>query len=158
MKWLAGMRITADRLQQGDPTDIQTYVPAVTNGGTLTFNTQIGYYTITDLWVDVTIYITNNVAGSGTGLITVAMPTNVDRTTRQGLLVHSESNGSGTAGAGSELVSAIRGGEAVFFTSGSTTLTDRIRIDLGAGNEANLQGSNMLAGGLLMLTGRYRRI
>lgn len=157
MKWLAGMTITADRLGQGDPTDITTYTPAVTNGGTATWSTQIGYYTITDNWVDVTIYLIQSAAGSGTGLVTVAMPTNVDRSTRNILLVHSESNGVGTAGQGSELTSAIRGGECVFLTGGSGALSDRIRVDLGAGNEANMQGSNLLNGGLLTISGRYRK-
>lgn len=152
MKWLAGMRITADRLQQGDPTDIQTYVPAVTNQGTATFNTQIGYYTITDFWVDITIYITGNVAGSGAGLVTVAMPTNVDRTTRQFLGIHSESNGPGGT--------HIGGGEAVFFTSGSGALTDRLRIDdnSAASKENNITGADLLATGVLTISGRYRRI
>lgn len=158
MKWLAGMRITADRLQQGDPTDILTYVPTVTNGGTVTFNSQIGYYSITDLWVDVSVYLTVNAAGSGTGTLMVDMPTPVDRTQRQVLVVHSESNGTGTAGQGSELTSAIRGGECIFFTGGSGARSDRIRVDLGAGNEANMQGSNLLAGGLLAIEGRYRRV
>lgn len=160
MKWLAGNRITADRLQQGDPTDIATYTPAVTNGGTATWATQIGFYAITDQWVDVVIYLIAGAAGSGTGLLTVAMPTNVDRSTRQALIVHAESVGAGNGG--SATTSAIRGGECVFFTTGTGTLSDRIRVDetVTTGNEQNLQGSNILFGANttnITISGRYRR-
>jgi hypothetical protein len=132
------------------------WVTTVTNQGSATFNTNNGWYWRVGKMVYVNIYLGVNVAGSGTGLVTVTMPSNVDRTTRQCLLIHSESNGAGSSGQGSELVSAIRGGECVFFTSGSGATSDRIRIDLGSGNEANLQGSNLLAGGLIAIQGWYR--
>lgn len=154
MKWLAGQRVTADRLQQGAPTDMTVYTPAVTNGGTATFSTQIGYYTITDLWVDVEIYLVVSVAGSGGGIVTVAMPTNVDRTQRQFINAHTE-----TIGSGGNASTHIAGGEAVFFTSGSGATTDRIRIDEGSATsrENNILGNDLLATGLITLVGRYRR-
>src|SRR5258705_3720903 len=89
MKWLAGMRITADRLQQGDPTDIVTYIPTVNGGGTATWATQIGYYSITDMWVDVTIYLIAAEAGSGTSHVLPSMPTEVVVDTRTTLVIHS---------------------------------------------------------------------
>ncbi len=162
MKWLAGMRITADRLQQGDPTDIVTYIPTVNGGGTATWATQIGYYSITDMWVDVTIYLIAGAAGSGTSLVLPSMPTNVDRTTRQALVIHAESVGAGGT-APAATTSAVRGGEVVFFTTGSGAFPDRIRVDesVTGGNEQNLQGQNILFGAntsMLAITGRYRRV
>ncbi len=133
-----------------------TYTPTITNGGTVTWTTRTGTYWKIGKMVFINIYLAVNAAGSGTGIVSVDMPSSVDRTLRQCMTVHSESNGSGTAAQGSELVSAIRGGECVFFTGGTGATSDRIRIDNGGGNETNLQGSNLLAGGLIAIQGWYR--
>lgn len=152
MQWLAGMRITAARLQQGAPTDPTTYTPAVANGGSVVFNTQTGYYSVVDDWVTVVVYLTVGTAGSGTGVVTVDMPTNVDRSARQALVLHGETIGAGGAGTG-----IIRGGECAFFTSGSGGTSDRLRVDANAADgEGNIQGIDLKAGGLITIQGTYR--
>ncbi|MFJ8023371.1 hypothetical protein [Streptomyces sp. NPDC096311] len=149
------MRVTAGRLQRSSPTDFATYTPAVTNGGAATFNVQSGYYSRTDKRIDVCIYLTVGTAGSGTGIVTVAMPSNVDRSIRQALTLHTESIGSG-----GNASSHIGGGEAVFFTTTSGANTDRLRNDEGGsvGRESNILGSDLLAGGLITIVGWYREV
>lgn len=150
--WLAGQRITATRLNTISPTDLTTYVPTVTNGGSATFPTQTGWYTITDIWVDVIVFLVVGVAGSGSSIVMVDMPTAVDRTGRQALLLHAETVG---AGGGSGI---IRGGECVFFTGGSGATSDRLRVDANAADgEANITGVDLKAGGLITIQGRYRK-
>lgn len=128
-----------------------TYSPTVTNGGSATFSTRTGWWMRVGKMVYVCIYLVVNAAGSGTNIVTVTAPTAVDRTTRQALTVHSESNG-----AGGNATSAIRGGECVFFTGGSGATADRIRIDNGAGVEGNIQGVDLLSGGIVTIQGWYR--
>ena len=146
MLWLAGMRMTAARLQQGSPTDATAYTPAVTNGGSATFSTQTGYYSVLDDWVNVVVYLVIGTAGTGTSIVTVDMPTNVDRTIRQALLLHAETIGAGGGGSG-----------CVFFTSGSGATSDRLRVDANAADgEGNIQGVDLKAGGLITIQGTYR--
>lgn len=128
-----------------------TYAPTVANGGSATFSTRTGWWMRVGKMVYVCAYLVVNAAGSGTGIVTVTTPTAVDRTTRQALTVHSESNG-----AGGNATSAIRGGECVFFVGGSGATADRIRVDNGTGVEANIQGVDLLAGGILTIQGWYR--
>jgi hypothetical protein len=151
-----GQRLTYQRLQTGSPTDLASYVPTVTNGGTVGFSNQTGFYSITDIWVDVIVYLSVNVAGSGSGIVMVDMPTNVDRTIRQGLTVHGETVG--VNGNGASTGGTIRGGECVFFTGGSGARSDRIRIDDSDGDgENNLLGVDLKNTALLTIQGRYRR-
>lgn len=151
-----GQRLTYQRLQAGSPTDIASYVPVVTNGGTAAFAIQTGFYSITDIWVDVIIFLQVNAAGSGSSLVMVDMPTNVDRTVRQSLLVHGETVG--VNGNGSTTGGTIRGGECVFFTGGSGARSDRIRVDDSDGDgENNIQGIDLKNGALITIEGRYRR-
>lgn len=152
MQWLAGMRITAARLQQGAPTDVTAYTPAVTNGGSATFTTQAGYYSVTDDWVNVVVYLVVGTAGSGTGIVAVAMPTDVDRSLRQALVLHGETVGSGGGGSG-----IVRGGEAVFLTGGSGPTADRLRNDANAADgEGNILGVDLKSGALITIQGTYR--
>lgn len=151
MLWQPGMRMSAERLQRSSPTDIATYVPTVAGGGSATFNIQTGYYSRTDQWIDVVLYLSVSVAGSGSSNVTVDMPSAVDRSIRQALLIHGETVG---AGGGSGI---IRGGECVFFTSGSGATSDRLRVDANAADgEANITGADLKSGALITITGRYR--
>ncbi|GGZ80229.1 hypothetical protein ACFOOM_07545 [Streptomyces echinoruber] len=154
--WQPGQRITAQRLQTASPTDVASYTPTVTNGGTVTFSIQTGFYSITDSYVDVIVYLAVSGAGSGSGIVQVDMPTPVDRTIRQALTVHGETVG--VNGSGSTQNGQIRGGECVFFTSGSGARSDRIRIDDSDGDGSNnLLGVDLKAGGLITIQGRYRK-
>ncbi|MFF1744745.1 hypothetical protein [Streptomyces mirabilis] len=151
--WLPGMRITAGRLNQISPTDFTPYTPTVTNGGAATFNIQSGWYTKTDKMVTVCIYLTVGTAGTGTGVVTVDMPSNVDRSIRQALTMHTE-----TIGSGGNASSHIAGGECVFFTGTSGARSDRLRIDEGGATsrENNIQGADLISGGLITIEGTYR--
>lgn len=130
-----------------------TYVPTVTNGGTVTWTTRTGVYWKIGKMVYVTIYLVINAAGSGAGIVMVDMPSSVDRTLRQVLTLHTESVGSG-----GNASSHIGGGEAVFFTGGSGATSDRLRTDEGSSTsrENNVLGNDLLAGGLITIQGWYR--
>lgn len=145
--WSAGEKITAAKLNTITISDEQTYVPAVTNGGTVTWSVQTGsYWTLGSQLVFVKIYLAVNAAGSGASNITVAMPSSVDRSTRQALTVHAE---------GIIVGGVAKGGEVVFFTSGSGAVADRVRVDAGT-NEGNVTGADLLAGGTLTIQGFYK--
>jgi hypothetical protein len=127
------------------------FTPAWGNIGAATFNTNGGFYWRIGKMVFVNIYTSINVAGTGTSIVTVDMPSNVQRAARQCLTIHTESvgsNGSATSG--------IRGGEVVFFTSGTGATADRIRVDNGTSFESNIQGVDLLSGGTLTIQGWYR--
>jgi hypothetical protein len=128
-----------------------TYTPTVTNGGSVTWTTRTGYYYKLGKIVFVCIYLNVNAAGTGTGLVLVDMPSSVDRTNRQALTLHAE-----TIGANGNATSSIRGGECAFFTGGTGATSDRLRVDNGTSNESNIQGADLLAGGLITIQGWYR--
>lgn len=159
--WRAGQRITASALQEISLGDEQTYTPTVTNGGTVTWTTRTGTYYILGDMVFVKIYLNANAAGSGTSIVTVDMPTSVDRTTRQTLPLHAETVGA--SGSGSTLSGIIRNGECVFFTGGSGATADRLRVDSNpAGSPSqtgadNIQGVDLKANCLITIQGWYRK-
>jgi len=128
-----------------------TYTPTVTNGGSVTWTTRTGYYYKIGKLVFVCIFLNSNAAGSGTSLVSVDMPSNVDRSTRQALTLHGE-----TIGANGNATSSIRGGECVFFTGGTGATSDRLRVDNGTSNESNIQGADILANALITIQGWYR--
>jgi hypothetical protein len=128
-----------------------TYTPTVTNGGSVTWTTRTGFYYKIGKLVFVCVYLNVNAVGTGSGIVSVDMPSSVDRTFRQALTVHCE-----TIGANGNATSSIRGGECVFFTGGSGATSDRLRVDNGTSNESNVQGLDLLAGGLITIQGWYR--
>lgn len=128
-----------------------TYTPTVTNGGSVTWTTRTGYYYKLGKIVFVCIFLNSNAAGSGTGLVSVDMPSTVDRSTRQALTLHGE-----TIGANGSAASSIRGGECMFFTGGTGGTSDRLRVDNGTSNESNIQGADILANALITIQGWYR--
>jgi hypothetical protein len=148
----AGQILTADYLASMVSGQL-SYTPVVTNGGTATFSQLTGVYVMVGplTWVNVDLVV--NAAGSGTGLVTISMPTTVDRNQRQALTMHTES-----IGAAGLANSHIAGGEAVFFPSPSTgAATDRLRIDEGGATarENNIQGADLLSGGHITIQGFY---
>lgn len=149
--WPAGKPFTADRIN-AMVSALQTYTPVVTNGGSATFSTLTGTYVMVGplTWVNIDLNV--NAAGSGSGLVTITMPTAPDHTQRQVLTMHTES-----IGAGGNATSHIGGGEAVFLAGGSGTTTDRLRTDEGAATarENNIQGVDLLAGGHITIQGFY---
>jgi len=131
-----------------------SYTPTWANIGTATFTTNTGWYWKVGKMVFVTIYASINAAGSGTGTpITVTLPSNPDRSTRQMLPLHGETiKVNGGLGA-----STIRGGGAVTFTGGSGAVIDRLRVtDSDGDGDNNIFGVDLSAGGILTITGWYR--
>lgn len=147
----AGQRVTAGYLRQiaGPATQ---YTPVVTNGGSATFSTLTGLWFQTGAGIFVNIDIVIGTAGSGSGIVTITMPTVVDRGQRQALTMHAES-----IGAGGNASSHISGGEAVFFPTSTGSTTDRLRIDEGGAvsRENNILGNDLLAGGHITIQGTY---
>lgn len=131
--------------------NFHTYTPTVTNGGTVTFSTQTGFYVQIGEMFYVTVYLVISGAGSGAGIVMLDMPTAVYRGTRQTLDMHCESVGPGG--------SHIGNGNCVFFTSGSGATSDRLRQSSnGATNaDANITGADLLVGGIIVVEGWYRR-
>jgi hypothetical protein len=132
-----------------------TYTPTVANGGTVTWDTRTGYYYKLGKIVFVVVFLAVNAAGSGTGIVTVTMPSNVDRSTRQALTLHAETVG--VNGNGASTGGTIRGGECMFFTGGSGATADRLRVDDSDGDgENNILGVDLKAGSNLTIQGWYR--
>lgn len=148
----AGQILTADYLASMVG-GLQTYTPVVGNAGGATFSTLTGTYVVMGPLTFVNVDLTVNTAGSGTGIVTITMPTAPDRGQRQAITMHTES-----IGAAGLANSHIAGGEAVFFAAPSSgTATDRLRIDEGGSTarENNIQGADLLAGGHITIQGFY---
>lgn len=129
-----------------------TYTPTWSNAGSATFTTNTGYHWRLGKLVFVVIYAVVNAAGSGSGIVGVTMPTNVDRSARQALTLHGETIGVAGGGAG-----VVRIGAAVFLTTGSGASTDRLRVDDRDGDGANnVLGSDLMAGSVITIQGWYR--
>jgi hypothetical protein len=129
-----------------------TYTPAVTGGGTATWTTRTGYYWKLGKMVFVVIYLVVNAAGSGTSALEVDLPSNPDRSTRQVLTLHGETITVGGAGA-----ATIRGGEALWYPTGTGATSDRLRvIDADGDGSNNILGEDLKAGAVLSIQGWYR--
>ena len=125
-------------------TQVGTYTPTVTGGGTATFSTRTG------LWVRFhprlvwfTAYFVVDTAGSGSTAVGFTLPTAPTRVVRQTFGGHAESPGG-----------ALR---AVTFTGGSGNTVDRILYVRPGGSPeiANLTGQDLMAGRILTITGTY---
>jgi Fibronectin type III domain len=119
-----------------------TYTPSITGGGTVTWSSITGWYQRVGKMIYVNVYAQSNSAGSGSGLLAVTMPTNVDRTNQQVLTGHI---------AGSSTVNGTIC--AVALNTGSGNTIDRIRSSTGS----NISGSQINASGFaLSIQGWYR--
>lgn len=130
--------------------DPVTFTPTVGNDGSATYSTRTGWMWQIGPLRYVCIYLVVNAAGSGTGIVTVSVPFNVDRTTRQTLPMHTESVGPNGSHVGN--------GQAVFFTSGSGGVADRLRTSSNdaTNRDSNITGADLLAGGLIVIEGWLR--
>lgn len=134
----------AYRIYQGNsPT---TFTPTVTGGGTVTWTTRTGWYHRIGKMIYVAMHFVVNAAGSGAANFQVDAPTgSVNGATDQILLTHFQSG-------------TTRTGYTVHFMGGTGATFDRIRVQDGgaADTVANLQGSNLTAGAVLVIQGWYR--
>lgn len=129
-----------------------TYTPTWGNTGGATFSTNTGYYWRLGKIVFVVAHMVASGAGSGSGIVTVTMPTSVERSTRQVLTVHGE-----TVGVSGSASKTIRGGEVVFFSGGSGAASDRIRWDDSDGDgENNCTGQDIIINSIITVQGWYR--
>lgn len=149
----SGNWLAQGRLAPSHETDWATYTPTVTNGGSVTWTTRTGFWKRASGVVYVNVYLVVNAVGSGTGVVSVTMPTNVNRNFRQILPMHTES-----VGAGGNATSHIGGGECLFLPTGTGSVSDRLRTDEGAAlaRENNIQGADLLAGSSITIQGWYR--
>lgn len=147
----AGSNLTADRINA--MVGVMTpYTPVVTNTGGAAFSTLTGFFVRVGPIVFVNIDMVVSGAGSGSGLVSVTLPTNPDRNQRQALTLHTE-----TIGAAGNASGHIGGGEAMWFPGGTGAASDRLRIDEGAttARENNVQGVDLLVNGHLTIQGWY---
>lgn len=127
-----------------------TYTPTVGGGGTATWSTQTGRYFRVGKMVFVIIQLTVNVAGSGTSIVTVDLPTAPQRSPlRQTLAMHTESIGPNGSHVGD--------GQAVIFSGGSSPTIDRLRTSSNdaTNRDSNITGADLLAAGLITIQGWY---
>ncbi len=119
-----------------------TYVPAVTGGGTVTFTTQSGWWQRVGKNYLFNAYLVINNAGSGAANVQIDAPVSIERSARQCVLVHTDGLTAGNNGSA----------ELVAFTGGSGATFDRLR---NAAN-ANIIGSDLQAGGIITAQGWIR--
>lgn len=145
-----GNWIAQGRMATGVETDPVDYTPAVGGGGSVAWTSRTGWYYKLGKMVYVCIYLGVSANGSGTGIVTVDMPTTVYRGTRQTLLMHTESIGPNG--------SHIGNGECVFFTSGTGATADRLRTSSNdaTNRDSNITGADLLAAGTITIEGWYR--
>lgn len=149
--WVNGTFFDASGGIQAYGGQMNTYTPSVGNDGTAAYSIRRGWWYRFGPMIYVNVFLSVSTAGSGTGIVTVTMPTAVDRTNRQALTVHAETIGVNGTGSGT-----IRGGECVFFTGGSGATADRIRVDDSDGDgEGNVLGADLKVNGLITIQGWY---
>lgn len=116
------------------------YTPAVVNGGTVTWTTRAGRWKrIGEKTVAFSVLLEVAVAGSGTGVVGVDLPTNPSRAVRHVFAVSAEN-----------AVAQLHG---LTFPSGTGATMERIRG--GSGSGGNLIGSDLTAGRIFTITGVY---
>lgn len=145
----AGNWIALGRLAPAVSDEWTAYTPTVAGGGTATFTSRVGWYAKSGGRVFFGADIVVNAAGNGVAAVTVTAPSNIYRTTRQVFPCHSQSTT--TAG-------AVMNGHAVALETGTGAVIDRISLSNdGAANRDNiLNGTNLLTGARISITGWYR--
>ncbi|MFI0553429.1 hypothetical protein [Streptomyces scabiei] len=128
------------------------YTPTVTNGGTVTWSHQIGWYKKMGKIVFIEIYLSCNAAGSGTTSLTISLPSTPLRdgdgtnSTRQIIPGYASGVGAGT----NSSVSGVFTG--VCLAGGTGAILDQIK----GPTDISLRGENITASTVLTLQGWYR--
>jgi hypothetical protein len=149
--WVNGTFFDAEGRITAYGGNFTTFTPTVGNTGGATWSTRTGWWCQVGGMRFVCIYLVASGAGSGSGIVTVSVPFNVDRSTRQVLTLHGETVGVNGGGTG------IRGGECVFFTGGSGGTADRLRVDDRDGDgENNILGADILNNTIITIQGWLR--
>lgn len=121
-----------------------SWTPAITNGASITYTTQFGWYVVIGQLVFFGFYIVVNAAGTGTNIVGLSAPLAIERTGRQAVAF----NGDAITGfSGSLTALALRSGE-----GGSGANFERIRSSTGS----NMLSNSVISGTILTGTGWYR--
>jgi hypothetical protein len=130
-----------------------TYVPAVTNGGTVTWSQQVGWYKKLGKMVFVEIYLSASAAGSGTTGLTISLPSTPYRdggsganTTRQ---VFYSYCGGVAAGTNSSISGSFTG---VVLAGGSGAVIDQFR----GPTDIQMRGEQIGTSTIITIQGWYR--
>jgi hypothetical protein len=145
-----GNWIAHGRMATGAEVEPVDYTPTVAGGGSVAWTSRTGWYYKVGKMVYVCIYLGVSANGSGTGFVSVDMPTAVYRGTRQMLSMHTESIGPNGSHVGN--------GSCVFFTSGTGATADRLRTSSNdaTNRDSNITGVDLLAAGTITIEGWYR--
>ncbi|MFW3477354.1 hypothetical protein [Streptomyces microflavus] len=146
--------ITAAGALSGDTLAItdttwSAYTPTVAGGGTATFTSRTGWYYKLGKLVYFSAEILVLAAGNGSAAVTITAPSSIHRGVRQAFPCHTQSTTTG---------GAVMNGHAVALEGGSGAVIDRISVSNdGAANRDNiLNGTNLLAGARISISGWYR--
>lgn len=129
-----------------------TYTPSVTGAGSAVWSTRTGWYQRVGKMVFFTAYLASSAAGSGSSILQISAPTDIDRTIRQAVAMHVESltlSGSG---------SFISNGHAVSFLGGTGGTWDRLRTSRNGANnvDENIVGADIGTATIINISGWYR--
>jgi hypothetical protein len=123
---------------------VNSWTPALTNAGSVTYTTQFGWWQRVGKLIIFGAYIVVNAAGSGAGLVGLTAPVAIERTGRQNVAL----NGDNITGfSGSLSAVALSGAE-----GGTGAVFERVRSSTGT----NLTGAGVIAGSRFTLDGWYR--
>lgn len=131
-----------------------SFTPSWGNTGGASFSTNSGFYFKIGKMVFVHLHTIVSGAGSGSGIVSVNMPSVVDGTIRQVLTLHGE-----TVGVNGNATGTIRGGECVKFAGSNSATMDRLRVDSASSpvaREDNILGADLIVGATLTIQGWYR--
>lgn len=121
-----------------------SFTPALGGDGSATYSNRGGWWIQVGNMIFYNAYFVASGAGSGTTMLSLTTPTEVDRTTRQTLVCHAE----GMSGTNSGTATALA------LTTGSGAVFDRVRNSTGT----NLTGANITSSSILSFQGWYRAL
>lgn len=130
-----------------------TYTPAVTNGGTVTWNQQVGWYKKFGKLVLVEIYLAVNAAGSGTTGITISLPSTPYRDGGTGAATTRQFIGGYCGGIAAGTNSSVSGGfSAMILAGGSGAIIDQLR----GPTDIIVRGEQLGTSTIITIQGWYR--
>lgn len=143
--WLNGTFLDAAGGIQVIGSGWTSFTPAIGGSGGATTSTKVGYWRQWGDEIEFVAYFVFSAAGSGAATLSLTGPPfEIDRTARQFVPAHLESNTAGNNGSGTALA----------FVSGSGNVWDRIR----SSTNSSLTGADITASSIITVKGRYRAL